>query len=130
MLYIHIEPDLTRIPELKCFYQTEHLIYCNNTVTLYFMNNSAKIGGDNVYGASLAYCKYHTSLYYFIINKCPINTILLDTRESSVSSDPIYVCICDNEGRPQCTNSSFTNMSKNVYPSEKFTLSATIYCRC
>ena len=117
---IHIEPDLTRMPELKCFYQTEH--YCNNTVTLYFMNNSAKIGGDNAYGASLAYCQYYTSLYY----KCPITTTLLDTRESSVSSDPIYVCICDNEGRPQCTNSSFTNMNKNVYPSEKFTLLATI----
>ena len=114
---IHVEPDLTRMPALKCFYQID--LYCNNTVTLYFMNNSAKIGGDNVYGASLAYCQYHTS-------KCPINTTLLDTRESSVSSDPIYVCICDNEGRPQCTNSSFINMSKNVYPSEKFTLLATV----
>ena len=118
---IHVEPDLTRMPKLKCFYQRDH--YCNNTVTLYFRNNSAKIGGDNVYGTSLAYCQYRT---YYYGKKCPINTTLLDTRESSVSSDPIYVCICDNEGRPQCTNSSFINMSKNVYPSEKFTLSATI----
>ena len=70
-----------------------------------------------MYGASLAYCERQN---------CPINMTLLYTGESSVSSDPIYVCICDNEGRPQCTNSSFTNMSMSVYPSEKFTLSAAI----
>ena len=116
---IHVEPDITRMPEPKCFYQRD--IYCNNTVTLYFMNNSAKIGGDNVYGASLAFCQDDT-----YDENCPISTTLLDTRESSVSSDPIYVCICDSEGRPQCTNSSFINMSKNVYPSEKFTLLVTV----
>ena len=71
-----------------------------------------------MYGASLAHCKR--------FQYCPINMTLLDTRGSSVSSDPIYVCICDNEGRPQCINSSFINMSKNVYPSEKFALLATI----
>ena len=117
---IHVEPDLTRMSELKCFYQRDH--YCNKTVIVYFTNNSAKIGGDNVYGAFLAYCQYHTSHD----KNCPINTTLLDTRESSVSSDPIYVCICDNKGQPQCTNSSFINMSKNVYPI--YTLSN--YCRC
>ena len=82
-----------------------------------------------MYGASLAYCQYYTSYYYTSWHQnCPIIIIAttLDTRESSVSSDPIYVCMCDNEGRPQCTNSSFTNMSMSVYPSEKFTLSATI----
>ena len=117
---IHVEPDLTRMAELKCFYRIED--YC--TVTLYFTNNSAKIGGDNVYGASLAYCQYYTLSY----QDCPIiiNTTLLDARESSVSSNPIYVCICDDESRPQCTNTSFINMSMSVYPSEKFTLSVTI----
>ena len=117
---IHVEPDITRIPELKCFYQIEHCTR-SNTVTLYFTNNSAKVGGDNVYGTSLAYCQYLLRR-----QDCHIDTILLDTRESSVSSDPIYVCVCDNEGRPQCTNTSFINMSMNVYPSEKFTLSVAI----
>ena len=83
---IHVEPDITRVQKLNCFYQIED--YC----TLYFTNNSAKIGGDNVYGASLAVCQYYTSSCPIIIN----TTISLDTRESSVSSDPIYVCICDN----------------------------------
>ena len=123
---IHVEPDLTRMPKLECFYGTGY--YCNNNhsivTTLYFTNNTAKIGGDNVYGASLAYCEYSMSRHRH--QNCPINVTVLDTRGSSVSSDPIHVCIYDNEGRPQCTNSSFTNMSKSVYPSEKFTLSATI----
>ena len=121
---IHVEPDITRMSKLECFYRTEHYCNNNNIVTLYFRNNSAKSGGDNVYGASLAYCQYYTSWN----QNCPviINSTLFDTRKSSVSSDPIYVCICNNEGQPQCTNSSFTNISKNVYPSEKFTLSVTI----
>ena len=91
---------------------------------LNFTSNLAKIGGDNVYGASLAYCKY--SMSWRPLQNCPINITVLDTRGSSVSSDPIHVCICDNEGQPQCTNSSFTNMTKNVYPRERFTLSAAI----
>ena len=96
---IHVEPDLTRMPKLECFYQ------CNNA-TLYFMNNSAESGGDNVYGASLVYCEY--TLWR---QSCLLNATILNTRKSSVSSDPIHACICDNEGRPQCTDSSFTNMS-------------------
>ena len=43
-----------------------------------------------------------------------------------MSSKSIYVCMCDSEGRPQCTNSSFINMNMNIYPNEKFMLSATI----
>ena len=112
---IHVEPDLTRMPTLECFYQ------CNNThATLYFMSNSAESGGDNVYGTSLVDCEYTWH------QNCLRNATILNTRKSSVSSDPIHICICDNEGQPQCRNSSFTNMSKNVYPSEKFTLPVAI----
>jgi predicted outer membrane repeat protein len=117
---IHIEPDLTRMVKLECFYQTSY----SNTVTLYFTNNSATFGGDNVYGTSLVCCEFEDGIEISHQNR--INTTLLDTRGSSVSSDPIHVCICDNEGRPQCTNTPFINMSKSVYPSERFTLSAAI----
>ena len=43
-----------------------------------------------------------------------------------MSSDPLYVCVCDNGGKPECTNSSFIVMNKNVYPGERFTLLVAI----
>ena len=113
---IHIEPDLTRIPKVECFYQIKD---CNTASNLYFGGNLANNGGDNVYGNSLIYCRR-------LHGKYCINTTLLDVRKSSVSSDPLHVCICDNEGQTQCTNIAFINMSKNVYPGETFTLPAVI----
>ena len=55
-----------------------------------------------------------------------INITLLDNRESSISSDPLFVCICDSKGQPLCTNTSFNDMTKSVHPGETFALSAAI----
>ena len=109
---IHIEPDLTRMLKLECFYRVKH---CYATINIYFATNSAKNGGDNVYGTSLNYCGHDC-----------INITALDIRKSSVSSDPLHICICDSKGQPQCTNTSFINMSKTVHPGETFTLSGVI----
>ena len=112
---IHIEPDLTRMLKLECFYRVKHCYATINRIKLYFATNSAKNGGDNVYGTSLNYCSHYC-----------INITALDIRKSSVSSDPLHICICDSKGQPQCTNTSFINMSKTVHPGETFTLPAVI----
>ena len=104
--------------KLECFFQIDN---CNGAkIHLYFKNNSADNGGDNIYGSSFVYCQ---SLLWD--NFC-INITLLDNRESSVSSDPLFVCICDSEGQPLCTNTSFIDMTKSVHPGETFALSAAI----
>ena len=117
---IYTEPDLTRMLKLECFYKTKYQLKdCDATSNLYFANNSAENGGDNLYGTSLGYCQRSD-------DKHCITTTILDIRKSSVSSDPLHVCVCDSEGQPQCTHVSFINMSKNVYPGETFMLSAAI----
>ena len=71
-------------------------------------------------------CNFNLIYCRRLHGKYCINTTLLDVRKSSVSSDPLHVCICDSEGQTQCTNIAFINMSKNVYPGETFTLPAVI----
>ena len=115
---IHIEPDLTRMLKLECFFQVDD---CNGAkIHLHFKNNSAENGGDNVYGGSFVYCQL------LLRDKFCINISLLDNRISSVSSDPLFVCICDSKDQPLCTNTSFIHMTKSVHPGETFALSVAI----
>ena len=98
---------------VECFYQ---VVGDNGKVCiLIFANNSATDGGNNVYGASLSR------------DFCLDCELEVDGSEvSSVSSDPTRVCVCDDSGVPQCRNNSFIFMTLEVYPGEKFTVSAVV----
>ena len=114
---IHIEPDMTRNFCPECFYEVS---IHHTGITFYYSANFAEFGGDNIYGTSLTMCEYFTLVHnvsdYFLSND----------SMTSVSSDPTQVCLCDNDGRPQCKNVSHILTNKNVHPGERFTLPAVI----
>ena len=103
-----------------CFYQ---LLNCSTTSTYNFVfeGNSAAYGGDDIYGVSLieSDCSYNTPYCNLTINRS-------SSSNSSISSDPLHVCICDSNGKPQCENNSYTFMSYSVHPGEIFTLSFVV----
>ena len=116
-----MEPSLTSIPIVaivaeKCFFKQ---LNCNDSeIYVFFANNSAGNGGDDIYGASLQEC---------LSNECNSVTFAGVTPGiSSVSSDPQRVCLCDNNGKPQCANASFIYLHRKVHPGENFTVPAVI----
>ena len=115
-----IIPDVTlnayRLP--SCFYE---LLNCNadSLYNFFFENNFANDGGDNIYGYSHVadYC-YQGSCHLTITEASPSN--------SSISSNPLRVCLCDDAGEPQCENDTFSKMDYTVHPGEQFTISLAL----
>ena len=103
----------------SCFYQ---LLNCcaNSTYMFVFEGNSAPNGGDDIYGVSLV----ENSTSCSSNAPCTLDIKGSSSKNSSISSDPLRVCIlCDDNGKPQCENISYTFMSYSVHPGEIFTLS-------
>ena len=120
---IFIDPGLVRNLALmkqslnsECFYELLDDNYGTSvSCNLKFVNNSARYGGSDIYGASI------------FSYKCSIGGCELDiSGTSSVSSDPTRICLCDSNGEHQCTNSSYVFVKRKVYPGEVFTVSAVI----
>ena len=118
---IYAEPDLSQnfilwklsFDRAECFYW---LLNCHKGAhyNIYFVNNSAVSGGNDVYGASLqTYCR----------GPCQLN---LPNGMPSVSSDPTRVCICDSSGLPQCRNESYNLINLHVHSGELVTLPAVV----
>ena len=99
---VYIEPGLSPFvyaleynPQMPyCFYE---LLDCSSasTYTVYFKNNLAYFGGDDMYGASFQSLHCQDQL-------CNVTVVGASSNISSVSSDPTRVCLCDNGGIPQC----------------------------
>ena len=100
----------------ECFYQVIDSDSDDKTCTLRFANNSAEYGGDDVYGASLSSDSCSEFQY------CQLEV----SKSSSVSSDPTRVCLCDDDGVPQCINNSFIFVNLEVHPGEIFTISVIL----
>ena len=115
-----------------CFYQlnvsAQSLEYYQIKVS--FINNSATNGGEAIYGAALhddcivADGNHSYSFYrkaFFFDNKT-------DSGLSPVSSEPSRVCLCNEQGIPQCAEDSYirSELDNAVYPGESFSISAVI----
>ena len=122
---IYIEPGITVTSILVndqaqtdsivgCFF---HPINCSKdssqSITLNFENSLAKNGGSDIYGGSLLECSDSTFLCDLAVN-----------NDTSVSSDPLRICICDHDsfGRQQCQRDEFESTPQiNVHPGESLT---------
>ena len=114
------DSNFTRFP---CFYQILHP-FSNYSFELSFTNNSARSGGNDIYGASLkGNCQESkNSLFDFDAFKL----FRFNTRNlSSVSGSPSRVCICESN-IPQCTDPLRIFMNRTVYPGETITLSVAV----
>ena len=98
-----------------------------------FINNTAKEGGNTIYGASayahgcsldgIPHCRYLNSLIHSTNHLNFEPSLHSDT--SVISSDPTRVCLCEN-GKPNCalvfnSGSNFTH-----YPGEEFPITAAV----
>ena len=104
----------------NCFYQ---LTVKEGNISLVFSNNSAAIGGDNIFGAAITDDCIQTNESFSIFHMAfEFQTPSL----SSVSSTPKRVCLCDDKGVPQCENIDYIYYNVSVTPGEMFTLSAVL----
>ena len=135
-LYVDSDYMFNPIKTPKCFYQLVDYNK-NNTYSMTFVNNTAKRGGEHIYGAyifsdcSVAYTldtdgeeKWPLGSYQVanIFNFYPY----INSSFSSCSSEPARVCLCGPNGQPNCTNISTIFNEISVYPGETFNISAAI----
>ena len=73
----------------------------NSIAWLYFVNNTAKISGDVLYGGKIDNCRFDDLFHYH-----------QQRGLSVVSSNPIQVCFCVSD-KPNC---SISNMNVTVMP--------------
>ena len=114
---IYIGPGNVKIFDDHCFYRVAS---CESSrlSQMYFANNSAEYGGDDIYGGLTDPC-YHGNH-----PECKMYTVMfsgLYSSISSVSSDPEHVCFCDEYGAPRCYRRDYSYLSFAVRPGESFT---------
>ena len=119
---IFVDPD-----RLKYTLQYKHTYYLLDTLCLYdtnpstteqyfyFVNNLAQIAGNDVYGASLAWC-----------NRSVVHISSKNSSLSSISGNPSRVCRCDEYHKPLCHNISYNHYSLSFYPGEMITISVVV----
>ena len=120
----------------SCFYQL--LDYeTSSTYSINFINNSAAKGGDHFYGASIntysCACAIVRDYYDYIDINVIHSFVVFDkvfsfipwykSSLSAISADATRVCVCDDNGKPQC---STVVIHHQAYPGEQFSLHAVV----
>ena len=127
---------LANVPEtdVKCFYE----VPWNKTgypASINFANNTAREGGDHIYGTSIrSYCvatetQSRVNSSKDVFDKVFTFSPSLNSSDSlsGISSDPTRVCLCDSSGQPNCTDLSLIFVPNiKVSPGETFSLSAVL----
>ena len=105
----------------KCFIQPPYTI--NTDIVAYFVNNTAVLAGDVLYGGYQINCIVNgdyanpLSIFQYVNFNYTMQTGL-----SIISSDPTGVCICDS-GRPNCSKKL---LFRRVFPGDSFNISAAV----
>ena len=111
---------------IPCFYRLMNYDNESNWYDIRFENNTATNGGNDIYGTSMNSCQC------YVVYKRPVLPSYCVHKQffsyhpnsiSSISSDPIRVCLCNNS-QPQCDTLELQNFE--VHPGEPFSLSAVI----
>ena len=129
-IYLKRYPQLWPSRNPPCFYQigTRHVTNSSAVLGVRFVNNSAQRGGDDIYGGSLYspctifdYSPYQSD---YITETFPSYK---PTTLSSITSDPTRVCLCDDQGTPQCAHMEYIYRELPPrYPGEVFTVPAVV----
>ena len=98
-----------------------------------FINNTAKEGGNTIYGASMyAYgCSLDGIQHFIFLNSLIHNSNHLQfepslhSDTSVISSDPTRACLCEN-GKPNCALVFNHGSNYTHYPGEEFLISAAV----
>ena len=115
----------------ECFLQIvspmETLLMKYNIVSIEFVNNSAEVSGPVLYGGLLDRCTLNPSAEILLPrHRVPIDGVSFITNTSNmnnvhdISSSPVQVCFCRQNGQPDC---DYQSPSKEVMKGEKFKVS-------
>ena len=99
-------------------------------ILLEFVNNTAEDSGGTLYGISASdmLCHEHsTSALKRLFNSLKIEP----DYDSSVSSNPLRVCVCPDQSTPDCLailpdDQNIPQLNYSVYPGETFTISTAV----
>ena len=110
----------------ECFFQLPGQNLSTSDVQLAFINNSADIAGNALYGGVIDNCKLtglgsHTSGEVFDMI---FHVDTGDNTTSNICSDPFQVCLCENS-LPNCSESKYV-VPYPVYPGDTFHLSVVV----
>ena len=121
LAYCAPEPNILDVFSGDCFFQ----IFPNENISnpvFSFQNNTAAKGGGDVYGGIIDVCSLPGIIGNNIIcDSCDkassggVFNFLAGTKSLAISSDPINICVCDNN-KSFCTESP---ISMEVYPGQK-----------
>ena len=112
--FINVEPPPTSSEELSSL-----------NISVKFINNTAQNGGNAIYGGNIDVCTYHYhSIFQYGSQLLTDETIFSYEPEddrSRLASAATRVCLCDDNGVPDCTKLSST--IQGVYPGQLFNVS-------
>ena len=111
----------------KCFYQlTSSVGTVSDLPMLSFINNSAEMGGDNIYGTSIASDCEVTPNGTTTSNQIKDEVFRFhSTSISSISSSSRRVCLCENNV-PQCDSVDYIFRNTTATSGEKFSVSLAL----
>ena len=123
--------------KIDCFYQLLNYTNSSKEYSLRFEANTAEKGGNHIYGVNMqdscVVAYYRRSSYGWVGETIKsyqaTNYFFMFVPESlsSISSDPMRICLCDPNGHPRCADSiSDIYRDYSVSPGETFTLSVVI----
>ena len=124
---IYCSPIAPYIPQEQCFFQFPGQNLSSGLDTqLVFKNNSADAAGNVLYGGTIDHCKLNgsTNSSAEVFDTLVHIEIEDNNRTESISSDPLYICLCKND-LPDCSNSNVQHCgdTSTVYPGETFQVS-------
>ena len=113
------------VPETNYINQARNLTHvpnCHNS-TFVMENNTAGIAGMDIYGGNVASCYFHRIIKSYRVNADAFYRIFevkknVDGHYSTVSSDPIKVCVCDSRKHYNCSKTEYVYPTK-VYPGQE-----------
>ena len=121
-----------------CFYVVTWNNYYTRSCRIHFNNNTARNGGDHIYGTSfMGKCqsksvvmtvRYATEADWnnFFTFEHPHFSNDSMTPLSVVSSTPSRVCLCNNQGQPMCADIDGIFVVAESYPGEVITIPAVL----
>ena len=117
------------IEEIPCFYQfnvSTHEEFETLRIQVNFINNTAMLGGEAIYGVPLDNtCTNLDGLPSIGEVQKIFNFNEVVNNISSIASDPTRVCFCDDNGSPQCKNTIIVH-NETRFPGEIFNVSLVL----
>ena len=119
--------------EMDCFFLIVGDGALSHQKSLVFKNNTARYGGDDLYGGNLDSCSLRQDNSW-CSQQYPVQCFeklshFEPEKVSHISSNPSRVCLCEGKGKPNCignTTSSIFLPVKHYYPGQKFNIEVAL----